>query len=1345
MKQLSLLIALLIQLVWTPFAAAQPYHTQSLTFDDGLSHGYITALFQDSRGFVWIGTLYGLNRYDGYQIKSFLPNLLDTWSLHATTITCITEDHQGLIWLGTDKGLAVFNPYSETFLQLADVFPKSPTGFVRDILTDDNNNIWCNSTQNDTNFLYKVHFSPSLAAYLDTYTKDIPQLKIQKVSVPGGSVRLFIKTSATTCLLANATGSFSLDLSTANITPIPLPTASLIPGLSTSTLLFPDNNYADPFAVHERTALLSHSGAKESYLFRFFDKNIYALPNNKIIRQAQEVDRLPVIATIDQPQSIARMVDNNGKIWIGTIGNGVRILEPIPAAFDHLHPDISFANPSYMPGNHLWAGMFAHDKMINLNSGQVLSPPWAGSLSPDETVNAAYFDSLSRNIYLILSRNNAEQTLAQFHLPNQQLKRLKRLAYINPGPTILHLDSRANLWIAGSGGELLRYHPASGIIQHWNLSYLFPAKDNFRRDMPRWATEDTKARIWIAGDAGIICIDPNTPKPSFKAYHNNGLNGPIFKNNFIFSIYPDPDSAHILWLGTLSDGFARFNLSTGQTSYVSTMNNQPFNMVSGIIPDKSGNLWLSTDKGIFHFLTKDQVFINYSTLKHIPKLTINAAATLIIPSGDILFGSNNGIIRVNPASITPDTRKYQLLLSDVNVNRQPASSGILSKKILLGKDRQYELHLAHNDRFISLKFTIPESANPESVQYRYRLQGLYEDWIYLGRERSIAFTELQPGSFLLEVQAIESFDSWNEALRLLIPITVSPPWYFSKIAWFFYAVLLISAVWAAFRYERKRLSLQYKADLSHQEMVRLQSMDSFKNRFFAYIAHEFKTPLNIIMGAGYKLRTLHAPTTAAYPDAILREGNNMLYLINELIDVTRLQDKSIHLNYEHRDLISLIKKTTSAHIPLLEINQIQLRMDLPNDKLFMDLDPLRTQYIINNIISNAIRYTPAGGHITVALKPTDHNHIQMAISDNGAGIPPEKLPHIFDRYFQAYDDVNTYHNFGLGLSFVKELAELLRAQISVTSTPGHGTTFFVSLPIHAPQHVRVKELDETDERYTRSDIFIADTFADPDAPTLLIVDDHPTIQSYLKSILQPHFQLLMAKNGREGIDIATAEIPDLILTDVMMPVLNGIEMTARLKAQTITCHIPIIILSAKNEIQDRLQGQQYGADLYIGKPFHEQELILALMNLYRLQQHWKTRYAPVLSGSANLQDTLSLPATFSPNSIAQNDVFMQQILDAFEANYSSIHFDAVELAAILNISKAQLYRKIAKISGDGEGAMGMLRVFRLNKALDLLRNHPNMSTKHIAYKIGFKEYSHFSYSFKRQFNVSPAEWRKQYR
>ena len=1323
---------------------AQPFQTKSLTQEDGLSHGYVSALKQDSRGFVWIGTIYGLNRYDGTKVKSYLPNHLEATSLHANIITDIIEDKNGLIWLGTDNGITIFHPVLEKFILLSKLNQNAPSGIVRNLILDDEGNLWCIQIAESGHKILKIINHSGVKNY---FNGDLPAptpFEIKYFSLPehfGTQIRLFFKTDENLGYLVNTSGNlFKINLNSGTISSLSPPYPFALSGQDGIVPFYPNHDFSNPIPLDKRCIILKNKQGKE-YYFNFFDKKIYSVSSRGFIRDGFEKSKIPVIETLDQSQSSARMIDNNGKIWVGTIGEGVRILEPVQTAFRHHFLEINFCNPVIMPDGKIWAGMYSPDKMLDLKTGQHSKPPWAGAIPAQASVNAALYDSLTYAVFLVIKNPDNTLSFQKYNLKNGNLRLLKNLKYPTSDPVILQKDSKGKIWLGGANGEVLCYHPNTQATEQWNTSHLITAAGKHDRQISRCIAEDSKGRIWIAGDAGLTCISPEKGKPEFKVYHNSGPKGPIFRNNWIFSVYPDPENADLLWLGTLSGGLAKFDVSTEKIEYICSQSIQPFDVVTAIIPDETGNLWLSTNKGLFKYQPTSNTLVDYSKLSHIPRIDINAAGCRRTPSGTLLFGGANGMIAVEPSQIKPAQALGNLVFTEININRTPTRQGISDRKILWEDPLRLALELRHDDRFIGLDFSMPAAANPEELLYRYKMEGFIKDWINLGQNRQIEFTELPPGSYSLEIQARGPGDSWENAKSLALPIHVSPPWYAGKLAWFTYFILFITATFFFFKYQQNRLALKLNADFNRKEMERLQSMDDFKNRFFAYIAHEFKTPLTIIMGAGEKLRrSLKSEASTEYPSAILRESNNMLRLIHELIDVTRLQDKSIRPNYERKDAVQFLGKIIESFDSLASLHKIHLQFKSTVESCYIDFDPQRTQYILNNIISNAIRYTNTEGSVTISLDIFDAERIQIRISDTGQGIPEEKLSHIFEKYYRANEEKDVYHNFGLGLSFVKELADLLHCTISVESSVGKGTTFLISLPRNAPAGVpiMVNELVE-ESGFKGVDDYNAPKAA-ANAASLLIVEDNPNIQPYLKSILQPHFNIFLAKNGKEGLDLAIREIPDLILTDVMMPEMDGIEMTAQIKSNILTSHIPVLMLSAKNEIQDRIKGQEQGADIYLGKPFYEQELVMALLNLHKLQHNWKIRYASLASGDSTLEQVADMPECFNQFTVAQNDLFMQQVLDAFEKHYATENFDAVELANAMNISKAQLYRKVSKISE--EGVMGLLRNYRLMKAVELLDGQPSMSTKEIAFKVGFKEYSHFSSSFKKLLQVSPTEWRK---
>ncbi|MGI9161247.1 MAG: sensor histidine kinase, partial [Saprospiraceae bacterium] len=536
-------------------------------------------------------------------------------------------------------------------------------------------------------------------------------------------------------------------------------------------------------------------------------------------------------------------------------------------------------------------------------------------------------------------------------------------------PVTLFKDSKGALWLAGTGSEVLRLDPQTQTAKHWRLNYLFPQKVDQGEQMARCIAEDKKGRIWVGSDVGLIRIT-HTPKGTdFKSFHNEGKNGPIFRSPWIFSICPHAENPDLLWLATMSGGLALFDSKNVTIRYLDQ--NNELNLVIGMTNDRQNNLWLATNNGVLQYQPASDVFVSYAHLRHIPKISLNTAGIFKDPSGRIIMGGS-GLLTIEPEAIHAKPAKGSLVVTDIEINRKPAKACVAGAKLKLNDQKEISLQLAHDDRFLSLRFSVPAAPMPEAVLYRYRLNDQHHDWIFLGQKRTVELAGLPPGKYNLEVQAATSGEPWSRAKSTSIPIRIAPPWYAGIPAYCFYTLVLAALIAAGFRYQRKRLSLQFAADLNRKEVERLHAMDNFKNRFFAYIAHEFKTPLTIIMGAGEYLRRLHSQDPAReYPEAVIREGNNMLNLIHELIDVTRLQDKSIQLRYENLDAVAFLEKTVSAWKPIAEASQINLTLHSNTQKLLMALDQTRTQYLLNNLLANAVKYTPPGGAISITLEKTD--------------------------------------------------------------------------------------------------------------------------------------------------------------------------------------------------------------------------------------------------------------------------------------------------------------------------------------------------------------------------------------
>lgn len=567
-------------------------------------------------------------------------------------------------------------------------------------------------------------------------------------------------------------------------------------------------------------------------------------------------------------------------------------------------------------------------------------------------------------------------------------------------------------------------------------------------------------------------------------------------------------------------------------------------------------------------------------------------------------------------------------------------------------------------------------------------------------------------------------------------MTIRPPWYLSWLAWVGYGGLVFWLLYVYFRHKRRNIDRKHAEENSKKEMERLQSLDQFKNRFFGYISHEFKTPLTIIMGYANRLpkeQNLHR-------EVIAQQGQSMLEMVDQMVDVTRLENQKLQINWRNGNFSDYVRYLVESLRSLAEFKDIQLDFQTNVPDLRMDFDPLRLKYVINNLLTNAVRHTPPGGFIGISVLSDGMGRVGLEIVDSGEGISLEDLPHIFERYYQGNSNSPESHHFGLGLAFVKDLLQLFASTIAVSSQPGSRTVFHISLPV--TQTVPPLEISFSEPVRSRPAFHgqALDEIARKSLPLLLIVEDNSFISNFLQSTLDAYFQLEFAPDGLAGYDKALEIVPDLVLTDVMMPRMDGYELTGRLKGHELTGHIPIVMLSARSGLSDRLSGQQFGTDVYIGKPFDEQEIILILQNLYRLQQRWRERYAEMITKTGAVIPLENVVLEHPPEAVRQTDVFMLKIYALFAKNYKDENYDRLRLCHDIEMSRSQLQRKLAVLSD--QSSMQLLRRYRLQKAYELLLENPDINVEEICFQVGFKDRSHFSRLFSKTFQMGPSEVRK---
>ena len=581
-------------------------------------------------------------------------------------------------------------------------------------------------------------------------------------------------------------------------------------------------------------------------------------------------------------------------------------------------------------------------------------------------------------------------------------------------------------------------------------------------------------------------------------------------------------------------------------------------------------------------------------------------------------------------------------------------------------------------------------------------------------------------------------------IGVLISITYSSCYQNIQLGYLGIALLFVVLLIGVYRFQKNKFILRSQSIIENQEAKRLKEMDEFKTRLYTNITHEFRTPLTVILGLSEQisdnLEQLPTETTKEHLGLISSNGKNLLLLINQILDLSKLESSSMMVDLVQTDIISKLQKIVESFSPFAHTKNITLNFRTELKILNMDFDKDMILKIISNLISNAIKYTNEGGKVHLLAELDTDQKLILKVIDTGTGIPKEAVPHIFDRFFQATtESLQKQIGTGIGLSLTRELVNLLEGDIAVESQLGIGTTFTVQLPIrnNAPledSNISFTSLQNEVDAYT---VWAKDPQQkkssveeiDDDTPTLLIIEDNKDIVTYLKTILSPFYQLLTAANGKIGVELATEYIPDIVLSDVMMPEMDGFEVCNFLKKDERTSYIPIVLLTARSEIQSKLHGYERGADAYISKPFNKNELLIRLKKLIELRQKLQAQYT-----------------SFSPKEASEDiavqmeDAFLQKLRLEVEKKIDDPTFGIMELCRTVNLSRMQVHRKIKALSGKPTSLF--IRSIRLQKSKQLLLT-TEMNISEIAFEVGFSDPSYFSRTFTSEFGMPPTEFLSQ--
>ncbi|MES2516681.1 MAG: response regulator [Bacteroidota bacterium] len=1347
-------------------AFAQEKHWQELTIADGLSQGMIYDLKQDSHGFMWVATRDGLNRYDGHNFKIFTHDPYNDFSISGNTCTALLIDSKERLWVVTEaEGLNLYDNKTQRFYKI-NVKVKSKVGNVNmtSIDEDPEGNIWVGTYQGE---VFKIALNNSLQNGFPTQADFTDLVEVSHVFL--SSCHNII----TSCTF-DATGNvyicdtddiFVINGKNANNTPTRLHNISA----KTPYFYFHEKDNKGRFWItqnpltivcwkdktlktikilgNKRGDLRIKLIATGKFLIASGDY-FWMMTPDELFRQ-ENLSAQNALIPMPENYSLATtfLEDHNGNIWLGTNGYGLRKFNPHTKQFRAYLPTISLLNLYQDRQERIYilenSNYYLFDRLTNTqkkitDNVNLWNPNFQSAttrytsfdLIQDKNDNfwvATTEISKEKIRYCLLKYNKDWQLLKIYPLP-------KLMEFMISGTKMVE-DFTGKIWVTGYNSKFLCFNPADGKSQVFD--YAFLDKNNPSLKESTVIYKDYAGTFWIGTKAGLIKVVNCQIKPHFSLFSNSKTNRQSLSNNYVSSMIDDPyQPQHYLWVTTKGGGLERMDKLKGTFEHFTEAEGLSNKVVYGILEDGHKKLWMSTNRGLSQFNPKTFIFKNYTKADGLQDDEFNTNSYFKGPSGEMLFGGLNGLNIFRDTDIKSNNTKPIVKIVGLKINNKDVvandENGILSTAI----EHSKAITLAHDQNQISFELAVMDLTNPAQNRYRYQLEGIDDEWVENGTNRFVNFSQVPSGDYDLQISGSTNGEIWS--IPVVLQIRISPPFYRTWWAYLFYFGILCMIGYWWYRSQTQRLLLQQKLVFEQKETERLEELDGLKTHFFANISHEFRTPLTLILGSAERLSNLENADVSM----IQRNGQRLLGLINQLLDLSKLEAKQLKPEIQHEDLGKFLRTTTAAFGSLAESRKINFQLDLFADVYMAYFDADKLEKILTNLLANAFKFTDNGGSVKFESRINFDSVLQIIISDTGIGIASTQLPHIFNRFYQANSQTKRpYEGTGIGLSLVKELVETLKGSIEVESNLGKGTLFSLQLPIDKwtwkdflVEKNQKEIIDKQPLAYIQdlpvslqpSNEIIQQSISEN---LLLLVDDNADIRAFLRSIFEEEYQIIEAKDGMEGLEKAREFTPDLIISDLMMPRMDGFEFCQLLKKDEKTSHIPVIMLSAKATLKDRIEGLKFGADEYLSKPFNQQEIKVRVQNLIQQRERLRQFYG---------QRVVELKAESTSN-FTLEDTFLLKAKVVVEQNLNNSKFNVEKFSEEMNLSPSQLRRKLKALTN--QNSVEFIREIRLQKAFELLLER-TMMVNEVAFQVGFESVSYFTRAFQERFGVFPSHYLK---
>lgn len=1318
-----------------------------LGIEKGLSNNSVRCIYQDHQGFMWFGTYDGLNRYDGYEFQVFRNKLNDSTSLPHNYIYTIHEDGEQNLWVGTGQGIGIYNSLTGKFLP-AYYTPYGTKGWAK--ITSNVNVVRSDAKGN---ILIGTNGAGLMVRLKGQQTAvQVPFIVGGKAVVDANVRAIYVDKSKRIWLLIRGTGLCVFDMASREIRLVndQLTNAQCLAMGAGDDLWIGTVSGLYTYHIASRSMTLAYNEASG----KLTSDNITNL-----------------------------LVDRQGKLWIGTEVGGVNILNPATGQFEYLLPG---TGKNTLTSEQVFA--IYEDKESRKWIGTVKGG--IDVLDPHKNLfQTLSHDPLNRNSLVNDFASTFYEDGAQRlwigtdggGLSIWDRRRNSFTNYVhqtgNPGSlshnsvTSVQQDYQNNVWVATFGGGINKFNPSSNSFEHYRCINSATGEENKNvwllledHNKTLWATtfaqgklyrlnraanrfevfdqvlndlvsliEDRQGQLWGGNSHQLAKIDTRSGQHT------------LFEiGKPVRALYEDRKGA--FWIGTEGGGLIRFDRKGGKiAARFSDENGLCNNAVLNILEDDRGHLWLSTFNGLSEFDPVAKTFKNFYQEDGLQSNQFLYNAALRLRSGELAFGGIRGFNLFHPAGIIATNSNPPLLLTGLKVNNKPVTQD--TRYVSGSGSRGIEaLRIPYSDAVLSLDFAALEYSAPGKIQYAYYLDGWDKGWNYTGDLRTANYTHLSEGIYYLRLKATNADGVWGKE-QTLLKVTILPPWYRSWWAWLFYMMLAMGAIYAYQLYKARQTKLEYDIKIAHLNAEKEREINDKRISFFTHVSHEFRTPLTLIINP-IKDLLQHKDKSVQEGDLqiIYRNARRLLSLVDQLLLFRKADVQADTLKLARLNFYSLCHEVYLCFVQQARVKNIDYTFRCDNEQLELVADREKMEVILYNLVSNALKYTPEGGR--VAFEVTEGaERVEVLVSDNGIGIPSDVGSRLFDKFYRVAREQKTGHTgFGIGLYLVKQYAESHKGEITYTSTPGQGTFFQLQLRKGAAHFGSLPIAEDTGAVTIKEEVVLHDDFAQVGAPesepeplgslvserqTLVVVDDDASIRQYLVQLFKDRFTVYEADNGIDALHLAQQYGPDLVISDVMMGGLNGIDLCQTIKEDPALGHIPVILLTASSSADIKLKGVEGGADDYINKPF-DKELLLA-------------RVANLLKSRTSLQRYFYNEITLKKNELkisSEYKEFLERCIAVVEKYLDDEEFNIKRLSQELGMSHSSLYKKVKSISGLSMNAF--IRFIRLRKAAELFIN-TDYNVNETAVQVGINDIKYFREQFNKLFGMNPSEYIKKYR